>query len=333
VNAWAALAFLANTGAILLAVGTFLACLQSNLHRRSAILRAFAPVVAFYGAYFALFGYIAPWALSEYYDGPVGSGQATHGRSRLEAISPNIDSFLANLQGLNAYFLPFVSWSLVVLGVAYLIGRCPRILVFMTPFAFAWSFLLIGDTDQYFLLVAVTLIPFSIAAVVALVPRVAAGTLLAVATVALFAWTIALFLLPYRETEYPTIFEHVYARAGRPPNVVEPYDEVRRDVDRLLQARQQYLARDEGSLPQFYLKADLTSEVDARFAGFLGSGRYPIRFDADRACYRLAFAARAEVRLAITKLALCRDDAVAAARYDGSRLLVYLLRAPIPARF
>jgi hypothetical protein len=326
VNAWLALAFLANTGAILFFGGTLVAYLNRNLRQPLAVLRSFAPALAFYGAYVLTLGQLAPRALSEYYNAPVKSGQSAHGRSRLESVSPGLDSFLANLQVLNAYLLPFVSWALVILGVAFLARRAPRILLVVAPFALVWSFLLVGATEQYLLLVAIVLVPFGIAAAASLFPHAATRTLFALTIAAMLAWTVVLFLVPYRELEYPSVFEHVYARSDRPPNLVEPYDEIRRDVDRLLQPGERYLARDAGSLPEFYLKTDLTAVLDSRFAGFLGAADYPIELDVGRGCYRLAFVPPRDVRLAIGKLPLCGEDAIAAARYDGSRLAVYTLR-------
>lgn len=320
-TAWTAVAVLVNVGAILFFAGLALAYVPANRRRPARLVRAFAPGVLFYAGYYIFFAFVSPWALTRYWHGRVPSGQFAHGQGRVAHAALNVDSFLSNLQGLNAYVLPFASWALVILGAVWCARSERRVLAFLAPFALAWSFVLEGDSQSYFLLCSIPLLPYGVAELVRVTrPRIATP-LLAIMVGAVLAWSVALFVVRYTDSGYPRgVLAAAYATADRIPNVVEPYGEIAADLDRELRAGDRYAAVGAGAFPLFYAKRSGPLPTDPRALGVpteLVSGR----------CARFTAPRPRDVRAVVSDVPLCPSVAARVRRYRGSRLALYVLLA------
>lgn len=289
--------------------------------------RLSAPFAAFYVLYYAIFlgvpAYIVHQGLHS-----VPFGQFRHNVSRWTFAHPNWTSLTHNLRALNWYFLPFVSWALLIAGIGFQARYFPLVFAMLLPYAGLFSFYIFRDTPQHFFAYFSWIVPFAVAAAFsALTParRNWAIALFAVLTGAVATWTYTGHIRRYTAESYPAaLVSAVWGETLWRNNVVRPVHAIAADLEASLQPDDRFIVLSDGALPLYYFP-------DNRY---LNSP--PIVSDRDptthRACLRLT---RREdqcptVRAAVswTEQDFCSDQVETVLRYPGSDLKVMLLHRP-----
>lgn len=321
VHAWLALAFLVNTGAAVFAATAFGIYAYANRRRVGRVLRAHVAPAAFYAAYFLWFGIVAPWWT------PSGSRvQLEHLRGRGSLAGLNYESLLENLRGVNAYLFPVLGLALVAAGVAYVARREPRILFFVAPYALLWSFYLRLNSQSYFLLVCVALIPYAVAQLVPLVRERYAVAALAGVAVVFAAWNYTLFWRVYSAEALPRRpLEITWSEAVVRHNVVEPWHEVQVDLDRVLGDDGLYVQDVGTPLGIYYYNRDDRLDLDRRNRARLGDGDFQLVPDVGGGCLHVTGPEEPRLRAVVARAAICGEGVGEAFRYPGSRIVVYEL--------
>jgi hypothetical protein len=326
VNAWLALAFVTNTGLILVTATVLALYAVRNRHAPRAAASAFAPWLGFYAAYYLYFFVLVQWAGHRFFDKHGKFGQLAHlwgrpGRGRL-----NVTDLLHGLQALNAHFLPFVGWGLLAASILYLARRERVVLLCLAPYTLAWAFYLHVETEQYFVLPVIATIPFGVAWVFSRLGR-ARGAAAVAAVAALFSgWNLALLVASYPEDAYPRgVLTTTYSRVVFQSNLFQPYPAIARDLDRVLPPGERWLNGVSGGLGEYYSNPDRSEFFDPRLAGRLGAAEFPL----ERAggCLAVRLPPQSQVRAVVTKLRLCPRQIARTIRYRESDIRLYVLRA------
>lgn len=323
------IAFLINTGNILFFVSFCLIYLCANYRRMWLLMSCILAPTLLYVAYYAYYFVLFPWLLAQRQGTAVAPvGQLAHMISRSERSHLNITSFIENVQGINAYLLPGLGWILVGAAWYALLRREWRVLLFVAPFAVAWSFYFIRSTQQYFLLVCIAILPFGIAWFAQRVTsrQFAAGV--AVLCVGLLVWNMILFIRPYAENEYPHwLLDQTFSLADRYHNIGVPYTAIGQDIDALLSPTGMFIHRLGGSFTDFYYRDDPSSITHTRYAGALDSAAFPIVANPAEPCVRLDNVHRdaSNVEIVVGRFVLCPDTVRETRTYAGSPIKLYVL--------
>jgi hypothetical protein len=319
VNALLFIAFLVNTTMLIFLASTLVLYLSANHRSVRKLVRQAAPWLCAYGLYYLWFFGTIPAALGR---GQWTVGQLTHTRYRSDRLALTTDSLVENLRMTNAYLLPYLGCALVVTALVYMIRKERRLLCWIAPFPLLWSFVFTGSTGQYFVLFAVSVMPFAVAQLFEL-PRRAALSILAVTVCAVAAWNYEIFLRSYSESAYPTrLLRRLDATVDYPHNIRQPFDQLKRDLRRL--GTGSYLSDTSGSLFEFYLNDDHIHSYDSRYRGTLTATGRSLEFDQQRNCFRLSDQDDG-IKTAITSKTLCPEGITGTITYPGSTLKVYEL--------
>jgi hypothetical protein len=320
------LMFLVSTGSLLFAVGLGLVYLRHN--RPTAVVRASVPHVCFYAAYYLYFLVAAPWAYQLITTRPLRTGQATQNLARAGDTGLGLVSLRENLAGLNAYLLPFVSWLLLGVGV-YVLWRIRKdLLLLVAPSAIAWSLVLRGATQQYFLLAVLPIVVTGMVTLFAFPRRSRlAHTMAMVGLVAILAtqalWNWHFFIRPYTETTYPwSSLGRFYGLAERVHNIVHPYPQLAHDLDRLLTSHDRIASDVGGSFFMFYYNDDPRRLHSSRLSWHLSEADF--RPDAND-CFRLTAPIDPATVAVVSRRPLCADQYRELREYPGSLIKLYLL--------
>jgi hypothetical protein len=329
VNLCLIVAFLINTGNILFFAMTALLYGWANRNRWRALIKPFAPIVYFYVLYYAYFiGFVSRYSVSVA-GANKPQGQISQNAGRWAQAHLNVTSLLENLQTLNGHYVPYLAWVFFACAAAYLIKKELRVAIWLVPFVLAWSFFLIGNTGQYFILASVCGVPFAVAWLNEHLPHRAFTTVLIVLIATMASWNGIMFVKPYRQTDYPErILEWGYARRGYHHNVVLPWRRISADATRRLGEDGRFVDNVDGAFSLFYCKDDPRDFAHSRRAGRLGDISFPTSYDVQRRCLRIMFdPAITRVRTVVTEQDLCASDNVEKTSYPGSRVKVYVLRS------
>ena len=317
--------FLTNTGCILFTVGLGLLYLRHNPLLR--VVRASLRHVAFYAAYYLYFLVVAPAIYERLTGRHARVGQLRQNLGRAGETGLGLGALYANLAGLNAYLLPFVGGLLLGLGT-YAIWRTRKdLLLVVGPYAVAWSVFLQHGSQQYFLLAT---LPLTIAGAVILFTHSGRSRVVRIATalgfVALLCsqvlWNWHAFIRPYTETTYPwASLRRVYARAERVHNIVQPYPELARDLERLLKPNERIVSEVSGGFFMFYYKDDSRRMYHSRFLRQLSDADFR---PTPAGCVVLSAPADPSVRVVLSKRELCPDEYRARHQYPGSLINLYV---------
>jgi hypothetical protein len=326
INGWLGLAFLLSPATASFIAMTYLFYAIHNARQRLAImLRAFAPPATAFALVIGYFWVVVPLLGSHFgKTGSFGLAGYTFGRQNNAGLS--FETFASDLRALNAHLLPFVSWALLALGIAYVSRRERRTLAWLLPHLLLWGFYFqIGSTEPYFMVGTVLLLPFAVAQVAELVaPR--AGVAIVAVTAALFlGWSVAFFVRAYPEDEYPSsALAAAYAHPIHSPNLVQPYRQILADITQRLSPGKLYVDDVDDSFPEFYANPNLTLDGDPRRAGRLGTDVAPLRYSSASDCYTVR-PSRSAIALVITKRLLCAGQARETVVYPHSRIHLYVL--------
>lgn len=328
INLLLIIAFLINTGNGLFFLSTITILIAANRAHWRELARHLAPYFLFYFAYIAYFFILVPFvALYRYGRDPTATGQLFQHLKRAEGHL-GYETLISNLEGVNAYFLPYMGLLLLALSLYYLTRYERRVLVWVSYFVLAWSFWFVHNTQQYFLLVFISVVPFGVNALVELTKSKRALLFSAfVFSISLVSWNYFLFHKKYGELDYPYILlEMGLGTAERIHNIVMPYEKIARDVETFIEDDGLFVHDISGSFSMFYYK-DIVDELHhSMYAGQLGSESYSVRLDVDHDCYRISGLAGGNVKIAVTRRELCVDDYRYRIDYRSSRIKTYILR-------
>lgn len=326
INGWLGLAFLLSPATASFIAMTYVVYAVRNLRLRPRVTVAtFAPAVAGFGVY-VLYFWVAVPILGRHFGRTGSFGFAGYASRRQGGGAPSFATFLSDLRALDAHLLPFLSWLLLALGLAYTVRRERRIFVWLLPHLLLWGFVFpIGTTEPYFLVGAVLLCPFAVGQTLELVSTRAAVVAITLTAAAFLAWSVVFFVRAYPEDQYPSGgLASAYAHPIHNPNLVQPYGQILGDLARLLQSGQLYVDDIDNSFPEFYANRDLTLYGDPRRAGRLGTDVAALRYLPASQCYEVRPSRRA-ITVAITKRPLCSGQARRTVGYPHSRIHLYVL--------
>jgi hypothetical protein len=321
VNTLVTVAFLINTGNILFSLSTGLLYFLFNYRNIPALIKAFAPFVLFYLLYYFIYMVVVPYVAATYYNETASFGQAGHGVGRLAQSYLNVTSFVENLQGINAYFFPYVSWLFLLCGAYYLVRHEWIIAFWLSIFAGVWSFYLTTLTAQYFLLVFIVIVPFALKFIydrLGLRPfLVSMGVL--VLFIALWNWQIFIRVYGSDDPDYPhRLLALGSADVSRLHNIEEPFAQVAADIEARLGAGESFVHDLAGSFTLYYYRSE-------RYAGTFGSVSYPYRYHPTEDC-AIPQAGFEQVRIVVTAKELCQEVVQERIAYPNSIIKLFVLR-------
>lgn len=315
-------AFLTNTGCILLTAGLGLVYLIRNSRHLGRLIRAYLPYVLFYVLYYAYFFGVVPYLYQRLKGGPWRPvGQLLQNQARAGQTGVSLVPLAENLQGLNTYYLPFSAAIFAAVG-AWLLWQRNRLLwLVLGPYVLAWSFLLKNNSQQYFLLATIPLVAMGAVQVLARWPTV----LITALFVAQAAWNGVVFWRPYSEQDYP---HHVVrAVAGRPErhhNIVRPWREIATELESGLGPDDRFASDVSGALIIAYFHDDWTQINHSKFVNVATKGE----FSSDpTGCERiLPGELRSKAKALVTERKVCEGEYRELKAYPGSPLKLYWLR-------
>lgn len=322
VHIFVAVAFLINTGNILFFVSTLLVYFIHNSRRLHALVRLSWPFILFYGLYYAFFLIVIPYVGAEFLNLTVPFGQLNQNLTRAEWSYLNYTSFLDNIKGINGYFIPYVSWVVLICALSYLIRYERVIAIWISIFVAAWSFYITSGTHQYFLLVFITIFPFGVKFICDKLGAKRFVILSIVIGIAISSWNYQLFIKPYgtNDPNYPTsllIWGH--ATISRVHNISQPFDELANDIDELLTENKFFVHDISGSFTIFYYPS-----TKQKYAGQFGSDKYQYEYHLARDCYNTV-GRFDDVSVIVTFKHLCPEQVEKHITYPKSNINLYLL--------
>lgn len=319
INLYLIVVFLINTGNILFVAMAGLFYLWKNRTRFRLLVLRYIPFGAFYTLYYGLFLVVVPRVCPKLFGFPSRFGQLHQNLVRAEQSHLNYDSFVSNLQGLNAYFFPFLGWGVLLCALYYLLTREKFILLWIIPFLAAWSFYFAPNSQQYFILVFICILPFGVQFIYSKLgarPLIFGSLLLGLL---LGVWNYTMFIKEYEDTTYPhDYFELGYAKAERVHNIVQPYDTIGQDIDALLSEDGGFIHDISGCFTMFYYD-------DTRYMGQFGSENFPTEYDALNACYALPSDLDSKIKIIVTTKPLCPETFQEKKRYKNSEIMLFLV--------
>lgn len=284
--------------------------------------RLSVPFLGFYALYYAVFlGIPAYLVAAGLY--PTPFGQLHHNAGRWASSHPDWESLVENLRGLNWYVFPFVSWALLVAGMAFQARRFPALFVLLLPYALLFSFYIQGHSYAHFFSYFCWLAPFGVAAVFTGLHRLGrpiAVTVLTLVTLAVATWTYVGHVRRYTAETFPhALVRAAWGDATWRSNVVRPIGQIVRDLQDIVDANDRFIVTADGSLPLYYFP-------DPRYLPLAMTGLTTDRERSD-ACTRLVHH-RQVIRAAVswTRETFCADQVEAVRRYPGADLMVTVFR-------
>lgn len=245
-------AYLVNSGAILFSVGLGAALVVSNRRRLPALALNLLPAATVYALYWYLFLVF-----------PEMSGQLLQTRARAGMTGLSLAPFVENLMGWNAYGLPLLFNALWLTGLYRGLNRNLPVVWIVSPFLLAWSFYLSGQSQQYFLLGTLPLVPLGVAHTVELLRRtpLRPAVVVPACVILTFAWNVYLFQWPYParqgglgDARPPLRFFLGYA--GRYHNARHDWRGIAGFLEQTLQPGETYSTDFEGAFPDFYMRGN-----------------------------------------------------------------------------
>ena len=322
------IAVLVNTTFILFFLMTFLIYALKKRRKPLATLKAFAPFIGFYAAYYCYFALFVPW-YAHHVAGAVGPvGQFRHMIGRWEITRLNYESFIDNIKALNGHYVPFLAWLFFAGAAWHLITRERRLALWVAPFVLVWSFLMMWNTSQYFILASICVLPFGVKFMADHLRGKGFVAAAAVLIAACATWNFMLFVRPYGDAVYPEkVLKIGFAARGYRNNVVEPYAQIGHDLDRLLKPGEKFVEDLEGAFSLYYCRDNPRELFHARRAGRLGDKEFPATHDPGSSVYSLGFSrAKSKVRAVVTAKSLGPRQIQQTISYPHSKIRIYILR-------
>lgn len=328
---YCAAAFLWFTSAIVVAFSyhtlyAYHAFAARSAERTKRYILLTAPFVLFYFAYYALFIGLPMYL---YVTGRAHApfGQYYENFVRASGGHINTTSLMENLQGLNGYFFPFVSWGLLIAGVFYCAWRNRLVFWVTLAYGLVFSFYLRENTSNHFLAYFSWTLPWAVAAL----DRVrrslpGRGSYVLPGLVALVAtWTLVVHVWRYSEVSYPaSLLRATYSTVVWQNNVDRPMVPIARDLRAILGPNDRFIVLTDGALHIYYFR-------DPRFVTAPTIQRVSSTGTQVEPCLMFTPLTRngSPIRAAVSFVGqdFCPDITEKVIRYEGSRMQVTILRA------
>jgi 4-amino-4-deoxy-L-arabinose transferase-like glycosyltransferase len=317
-------AFLINTGVATVFAGCVLWHLVGNRRQGLKVLAFILSPGLLYALYYLYFFVFVPFAIGDFDGTFVVYGQLKQTLYRSGGAHLNYESFFNNLKELNAYYLPFVSWILLICSLVQLFLRKRPEFIAFSLYALIWSFYLANSTGQYFLLFYTALVPFGIWC---LHERLKGKRLIYLTVglcVLMMVWNYFLFLKPYKPQTYPKwLIDTAWAKTTRRHNIRRPYRQMGRDLDQVLSKDGKFLHDLSGCFTAYYYTDSGPSYPHSKFAGALGRGQNDTVYDEDRGCYIWRPMAGSKVQAIVSQKKLCDDQVRLVKEYELTGIRLY----------
>jgi hypothetical protein len=315
--------FLVNTGNILFFFTLSAIVLWMNRKNWKQGLFFTGMAALYYACYYIVF-----FGLAARFD-PAGEpvGQLAHNLQRSNEILTGIGPLVANLQGINAYFFPYLAWLILGLSLFALVKRERIVLAWLSLYLLAWTFLFSVSTAQYFLLFFIAVFPFGLVELSRKLHPRQANFGYAFLLILVLLWNQQLFINRYGsdDPDYPTkLIRLGSAEITRQHNIYEPYTSIVGDLKPILRKGNFFVADVSGSFTTFYYRKDPVEEGDGNYAGLLESKKFPVVFDAVDQCYQPGWVT-SMVSVVVTKSDFCLGGIEKIYSYPRSKIRVYLL--------
>ena len=317
--------FLINTGVVSVFAGCMLWYLVGNRKQSIATLIFIISPGLVYAGYYAYFFVLVPLALGGFDGTFVIFGQLRQNLVRSGWAHLNYDSFLENLEAINAYYLPYFSWLLLGGIVVQLYRRKRPEFIAYGLNALLWCFYLAGGTGQYFVLLFTALLPFG----VWLMAERLGGRRLVWFTAGvcglMLIWNWFVFIKVYQPLQYPhSLTDRLFAAPTRKHNVVYPYAQAGEELDRIFDKKPGLFVHDlGGSFHTYYYTDRGPSQPHSRFGGALGDSENQVRRDTMRGCFIWTPKPGSKTRAIVSRRQLCPDRVEQVKSYEQAGLWVY----------
>jgi hypothetical protein len=321
-------AFLTNTGNLLFFVSTLMIYAWANRDKVRFMIRFTTPFAGFYVLYYLVFLVLVPFIAFKVSGETTPFGQLHQNLARRNSSYPNITSLLKNLQAVNGYFLPWISWGLLVCALIRLIKHERVILAWVSLYALAWSFYFTSMTYQYFILLFILLLPFAIQFLYRSLGRPA--TITACLIIALLAggWNYVVFIQPYGKAD-PAFPEYLlrigYAHVGRNFNRTEPFYRLARDLDTVLDRDGRFVHDISGCFANFYYNDRKPARFHSKYAGPLRKNNLVRTKPGEQEEYHLAGDFSGEIQAVVTRKNIADARIKRRITYPRSEIKLYIL--------
>jgi hypothetical protein len=315
------IAFLHNTTNIVLMCGFFALHIFYVKNKNNVlwlITRALPWGVLVFG-YYLYFLVIVPSVATYFFDGwydePFGQLRVMIGRVSMFVI--NIDSFLENLQFLNAYFIPYIGWPFFVFAICHGLKTHRNLTILFSGFILLWSFFLVHETWRYFLTTCIVLIPFGVAYVKSRVTTVGFKLIMSSFLVLVGVWTYSSTYKEYSVESYPYRLREI-AYTGSPPtyNVIEPIHEMSKDMKALLAGGYTYSHNMSESINLYFI----TEKFYVPHAGYVGKSDLVKMSNNSKECYRVE---GTPPTYFVSRDLMCEDQFDVEKQYSTSKLRIF----------
>jgi hypothetical protein len=324
INGCLVIAFLVNTSFVLFFGSVMLVYAWFNRRSLSKLIFSALPFGVFYFLYYIYFLFFIPWYAQHITGDPSMFGQLQHNLDRARYVYFGTAALVDNLRGLNAYVFPFFSWVLLILALFELARFHRSVLVWLAPFMLAWSFFLQVESQQYFVLCFIVLIPFAVWSCVRLLGNRTTIIAIAAALPWVMLWNYTIFIRPYPSLNGASDWlDAGWALATRRHNVVMPYAEIGRQLDRVPGS---FVHDIEGCFTLFYY-TDRTGDPELKHHSrllFLPLGKSPFLPGKSVDTCLLAPEIEPQVNAVVTRKTLFSDNFALWRQLEPSGLRLYV---------
>ncbi|GEM_PF-2699892 len=314
---------LTNFGVIVFYGPTFLIYSYYNRHQLRKVITWFSPFIVIVALYMFFIHVFAPYILG------LTSGQHIQLMSRAGNSGINLDSFFFNLQSINFYFLPYVSWLIFASSLWYLARRYLAILLWYAPFLLAWNFYLQGNSGQYIVLCFIALTPFAFAQfnewiATRHIPKTSIAGITILLITLTCIWNYTILIRHYTFDDRPQLGETIlFADGSRKHNVIRPYQEIGEILDSY-DDNMRFFSNIGSAFQTFYYNEDSFHQPrHTRYAISIRALDF-FEFNLDRECYQTG-SQEPDIRLIVTPFELCQEEYIELHTFDGSPIRIYLL--------
>jgi len=315
--------FLINQNGIVFAGSVALVFLFHN--KPALVIKESAPYLTLYAIYYSIVFVLIPHVAYEFYGYDRNFGQLWQYEARYTSAGLNIESFIENLKGINAYFLPLFSWAISFLAIREMLLRHKNSLLFFAPFVLVWSFYMQGHSAQYYLMFFIVTLPYAVFYIYNKVKNPKVFYVLGFSlSLLVISWNYVFFIKKYTDNQIHDLKEleqKWFSFVSRRHNIFYPYDEI---SDFLNERSSQKFIHDMSlSFSRYYHNdKDYSNQHHSNYLGMLGSDKFLLTYDDKGKCYRVGFSA--EGVILITEKELCEDGIAKVKDFDGSNIKVYV---------
>jgi hypothetical protein len=184
-------------------------------------------------------------------------GQFSQNLGRASEARLNIDSLLTNLQVMNWFVFPFISWVILGMGIFYQYKKYFNLFLITFPYALIWCFYIVLNTGHHFLAYFCWLAPFSFAFIDQLMqrwPRKIPAIVWVSFLSLVMVWTYTIHIHIYSYDAYPRyLLPVVYGETtGWINNIYKPYRKIAKNLNEILGPNSTVISLVDGAVGLFY---------------------------------------------------------------------------------